>query len=450
MSAHNCQLAYGENLPLIASVQIPPFVPSGNIDPAPSVEEVAALCEAEQTPGVVNFAAAAEVDCPRLDQYNLFADLQDPTSEPNSSGFPYTLNTKLFSDYAVKYRVAYLPPNTQATYQTPSVTSPSATLNFPQGTIIAKTFSFLNGTEETDIETRLIIKRENNSGQTLWVGLPYIWQTDENGQRFATLEPAGSGTTPVSVAWSYTDPDTGRLQQGSTNNYRVPDRNQCIQCHQNRDLDGGTAPIGPRVPNLNRPYASESSIMTAQSEHEIAGQNQLAYLCQQGVVVGCPDNLGVAQNTQIATNIERLPKFNVPGDSGEISGSDEDIEARTRAWLEVNCQHCHNDNGFADNTGYYLDHYRPVNSSYGICKRPTATGREGSDGRNFDIVPGNADGSIIEFRISPDAQTPAARMPPVARSVVDVEGHALVREWINNVVRRDEEAYPGSSDCTAP
>jgi len=445
MNPHDCQARYGANLPPIQPIVIPPFEPSGNIDPAPTPEEVAALCEVEMQPGQVNFDAAP-VDCPRLDQYNLFADLDDPTSTPNSEGVPYVLNTKLFSDYAVKYRVAYMPPGSQATYSAPGANKPTATLEFPVGTIIAKTFSFpLNG-EETAVETRLLIKRLNSSDMVIWNGLPYIWQTDSGGNRFATLQPAG---TTVPASWDYEDVDTGIRHQGSTDSYLVPNANQCISCHANRDLEAGTAPIGPKVRNLNRPYESESLVVTDQSRHQIAGQNQIAYLCSTGRVAGCPQDLGVDTNTQVAENLDRLPKFNVAGDSGFTAGSDQDIEARTRAWLEVNCQHCHNPGGFAANTGYYLDKFRTVDTTYGICKGPTATGAEGSDGRSVDIRPGNANQSILEFRISPAADTPAARMPPIARSVVDTEAHALVRNWINNVVRVDETRYPGSSGCGA-
>ena len=38
-------------------------------------------------------------------------------------------------------------------------------------------------------------------------------------------------------------------------------------------------------------------------------------------------------------------------------------------------------------------------------------------------------------------------MPPLARSVVDVEAHALIQQWIDNVVVADESKYPGSTSC---
>ncbi|WP_420427950.1 parallel beta-helix domain-containing protein [Algiphilus sp.] len=444
MSPHDCETQYGANLPQIEPVVIPPFVPSGELDPAPSDEEVAALCNADVAPGEVNFAAAA-VNCPTLSQYHLFQDDEDPTSEPNGRGFPFVLNTKLFSDYSVKYRVAYLPPGETMTYTAPEATQPSGTLVFPTGTIIAKTFSFASDGSEDHIETRLLIKRDTSSGGTRWVGLPYIWRTKANGERVAELQMRGQNG--IQASWNFEDVNTGERLQGATDSYSVPTANQCLSCHANQDLEAGSAPIGPKVRNFNRPYASESMVVTDQSRHPIAGNNQIAWLCENGYMSGCPSDLGVDATSQIATNLGRLPKFNVPGDAGFPAGSDEDIEARTRAWLEVNCQHCHNPRGFAANTGYYLDVFRPVDTSYGICKGPTATGAEGSGGRTVDIKPMDADGSILPYRLGPEADTPAAQMPPIARSVVHTQAYDLIRNWINNVVVADDSRYPGSESC---
>jgi hypothetical protein len=94
--------------------------------------------------------------------------------------------------------------------------------------------------------------------------------------------------------------------------------------------------------------------------------------------------------------------------------------------------------------------FRPVDVNYGICKSPTATGAEGSGGRAVDIHPGDAAKSILEYRISADATTPAARMPPIARSVVDVAGHALVEQWIDDVVTEEYEDGGCASAVPAP
>src|SRR3546814_21102005 len=93
----------------------------------------------------------------------------------------------------------------------------------------------------------------------------------------------------------------------------------------------------------------------------------------------------VCSSDLIATKIERVPTFNKPGDAGFTAGSPQDVEARARSWLESNCQHCHNVSGFAASTGFYLDSLRKVDTTYGVCKRPTATGEEGSDRRRYYI-----------------------------------------------------------------
>ena len=445
LTPHRCQQAYGETLPKIESVEIPPFEPSGNFAPAPSEEEIARLCEADVAATEVNWGAT-KVNCPRLAQYNLFRDADDPTSQPNGGGFPFVLNTKLFSDYSVKYRVMFLPPGETATYQAPGAGKPAATIQFPVGTVIAKTFSFVDEQQapaEKPIETRLLIKRERNNGDSIWKGLPYVWQT-QDGEKIAKLDL--DGKDEIAASWDYQNVNTGEQLTGSTDGYSVPNANQCLSCHANRDRPAGSAPIGPKVRNINRAYESESPVVTDQGRHPIAGQNQIAWMCNNGKMNNCP-NLDLGTNGRIATNLNRIPKYNVSGDSGEPKGSDADIEDRTRAFLEANCQHCHNPDGFASNTGYYLDVFRRVDTSYGICKGPTATGAEGSGGRAVDVKPQSADGSILAYRIGPEADTPGAMMPPISRSVVHEEGHELIQNWINNVVVADNSQYPGSESC---
>jgi uncharacterized repeat protein (TIGR03806 family) len=445
MTAHNNDGNCGDPLTRILPVQFEEFIPS-EFDAAPTVAEIKALCEGGPGGNAINFAAG-EVDCPRLDQYNLFADAEDPRSSPNGRGVPYVLNSKLFSDYSTKYRVMFLPTDTKGTYLAPGAESTNATIVFPVGTILAKSFAFPenNGTTEKVAETRLLIKRSDSSGLIEWAPLEYQWFDKPEGGREALLNQSGA---TIATSWDYTDTESGELFSGSTAAYTLPNRGQCIQCHANADLESGAAPIGTKVRNINRSYMSDSPFDTDQANHQIRGQNQIKYLCDNDLLAGCPTILGSDLDTNNnATNLERVPKFNKPGDSGFVANSDEDIEARARAWLEINCAHCHNDQGFAANTGFYTDVYRMVDQSHGICKGPTAAGAEGSDGRRFDIVPAQSEASILEFRISPKAEGPAARMPPVGRSVVDVQGHALIKQWIDEVILQDEDKYPGSTAC---
>ena len=447
LGPHRCADAYGKNLEPLPPVVIPPFERSGDFDPAPSAEEVARLCT--NTPAAqVNFAAALRVNCPTLDQYQLFADDTDPRSLPNGRGVPFSLNTKLFSDYTVKYRTLFLPGDSTAIYRDASSGNANTGIDFPVGTIISKTFAVADEGNQTErpVETRLIIKRQTSKGKVYWVGLPYRWETD-NGVPVAKLA-LGGGTE--SISWNTTDVDSGETHVGSTNSYLIPNGNQCLSCHGREDGEPGAVPIGLKVRFLNKAYRPESDF--AATSHSIAGNNQIAYWCANGILSGCPADLGVDPQSQIATNLERIPAFNKPGDAGHAAGSDEDIEARARAWLEVNCQHCHNVRGFAASTGLYLDSLAPLHLpgnglKYGICKSPTATGSEGSGGRGVDIHPQNVANSILAFRIGSGATTPAARMPPLARSVVDTEALSLIENWIGNVVVADETRYQNSTAC---
>ena len=167
--------------------------------------------------------------------------------------------------------------------------------------------------------------------------------------------------------------------------------------------------------------------------------NQLQYWIDVGILSGTPE---LQISNGVATNIERLPHWNVPGDSGNTANSDADIESRVKAYLEVNCQHCHNDKGAASNTGYYLDHFREVDASYGICKKPTATGG-GSCGRQHVVVPGSANSSIVSCRLAAE-NDPQRMMPPIARSVAHDEATTLLDQWINQVV---DSSYTNGSAC---
>ena len=397
-----------------------PYVPDpsgGEARPDPAA--VAAACGGG-TAGQVNRAALA-YDCPRLDQYGLFADAADPTQNANGGGVPYELNSALFSDYSTKYRFLFIPPGQPATYRdrTASVT---ATLDFPVGTVIAKTFAFRKEDaggallSENVVETRLLIKRLKADGSTQWVGLPYVW-SGSGATRVAELKIEG-GT--ASVEYDYQDPDAGvknadgsrKRYTGATALYRVPAALNCLTCHAGDDREAGSAPIGPKARNLNR-------------DHDYAGVgtvNQLQHLKNLGLLSGLPAD---------PSTVDKLARWNVPGSTGQIADSASDVHGRTRAYLETNCMHCHNPSGAASNSGLSLDAYRTVNVQYGICKKPVAAGR-GSGGKRFDIIPRDAEGSILPYRLA--SVEAGVKMPPIARSVAHGEAVALVTLWVDTVL----------------
>jgi len=436
LEEHDCEKRFGKLLPSIKRVEIPPFERSGEIEPGLDEDYVNTLCEAPVSEGEINRAALA-VDCPLLKQYNLFEDEDNPRSMPHQDGVPFVVNTKLFADYSTKYRVLFLPPGEKAVYKDgQNGSAPNSTIEFPIGTVIAKTFAFTDESKGTErmIETRLLIKRPGQTGKGVWVGLPYIW--DEDG--VARLAMGGG---KFAVEWHYRDSDSNELMSGATESYSVPNASQCITCHGNDDQPSGSAPIAPKPRNLNRVYRPESKFMGNSGQGGFPQVNQLQDWVDRGLLTGMPELEIDARG--IAKNIERLPVWNLPGDGRYDAHSKKDVEERLRAYLEVNCQHCHNDKGAASNTGYYLDHFRNVGASYGICKKPTATGG-GSCGRTRIVVPGDSEKSIVTCRIEAEHDSPQRMMPPIARSVSHAGAVALLKEWINEVV---DKGYDNANFC---
>ena len=104
------------------------------------------------------------------------------------------------------------------------------------------------------------------------------------------------------------------------------------------------------------------------------------------------------------------------------------IEDRTRSYLDINCGHCHNPTGPADTSGMFLTRTTKDPLRLGVCKAPVAAG-QGTGGRPVGITPGMASESILLYRIN--SLDLGAMMPELGRSLVHIEGVALVEQWIS-------------------
>lgn len=312
----------------------------------------------------------------------------------------YELNTALFTDHAHKLRTLWLPPGTQAGYQA------DETFDFPVGTLITKTFYYpkaggtttalLRQTEDARadfaggaldlsklrlIETRVLVRREAG-----WVALPYVWNAE---QTEATLARTGD-----QLALELVD-DSGAHQRFT---YVVPNENQCAACHVPQHPTKQLQPIGPKARHLNR-----------ELDYPEGRENQLARLMRLGLLRGGP-----------ATPAE-MPRAAAWNDANAP------LAARARAYLDINCGHCHNARGPAANTALHLDAAAPEDRAMGLCK-PTVAAGKGTGGRLFGIVPGAPDDSVLLFRVA--STEGGVMMPELGRSSAHAEGVALLRQWI--------------------
>jgi uncharacterized repeat protein (TIGR03806 family) len=233
--------------------------------------------------------------------------------------------------------------------------------------VLVKSFGYPADFRKPDVDIRMIETRLLIHRASGWVTLPYVWDAD--GQD-ATLKRAG---TRMDVSWTHYD-GTPR-----TISYSVPNANQCRDCHER---DALVTPIGPKPRNLSLSFLKAVAVKPA----------------------------------------TRFPVWN-----DAKSGS---VNDRARAYLDVNCAHCHNRAGAASNSGLFLGYDEPSGASIGVGKGPVAAGR-GSGGFDHGVVPGHPERSILTYRMN--STDPGIAMPELGRATVHSEGVALVSQWIREM-----------------
>jgi uncharacterized repeat protein (TIGR03806 family) len=327
--------------------------------------------------GVRDNVIRAKTPPAKLSAYGLFTD--SAAKNPSPRVLPYTLNTALFSDYADKRRYVYVPEGQTIAYKA------DGAFEFPVGSVLVKTFEYHAKIGDTSgpvrtLETRLLVRTRDG-----WEGRPYIWNKEGTE---ATLTPVGG---PIDVQIRDASNKVMNIA------YRVPNQNQCKTCHLS---DGEISPIGPKAANLNRNYPYAGGVA-----------NQLTHWTQAGILSGAPDPATVPKNA----------------DFSNIALSS---EARARAWLDINCGHCHKPDGSASNTGLFLTATTTDPSQLGIGRRPVSAGR-GSGDFLFDVVPGKPEESILYHRIR--STEAGVAMPELGRSLVHEEAVAVIRNWIGEM-----------------
>jgi len=323
-------------------------------------------------------APVGEMPYERLSTYGFF---EGPLAEgrPQGGVIPYDVAAALWADGMGKSRYFALPAGTAATFD------PAEGWVFPPGTVIVKTFWSADDRREPDgprrvLETRLLIL-----GAEGWKGHTYVWN-DEQTDALRTV--AGTRLDVEAI-----DEEGAPLSI----EYVVPNTNQCANCHARDDVMHLLGPIGPQM---------KRTVRVDGEDHD-----QLEWLAERGLFDGPLEGA------------EAIDAFADPA-------GDAPVADRARAWLHANCAHCHRPGGGGGRSGLVLLEWEDDPSRYGVCKVPAAAG-PGTGGHAYDIVPGDADASILPFRIA--STDPAIKMPELPNRTPDPLGLALVREWISSM-----------------
>lgn len=331
-----------------------------------------------------------QVPYAKLSDYRFFeGDMK--VQNPALNVLPFKPVSSLFADYAHKKRFIWMPPGMKATYN-----SDGTALELPVGAALIKTFYYDNVQNVTPVgATRLVETRVMIRKATGWIFANYVWNA---AQTEAYFDLAGS-TTPIT--W---------IENGNTRNvnYRIPAEPQCIVCHKKKEMVNGVeqtffVPIGIKPQNLNFDYNYNGTSV-----------NQLAKWVQQGYLQS-GFSLPSAANSSV-----------------DYEDTSKPLELRARAYVDINCAHCHTDHRHCD--------YRPMRFAFsdsfnnqtnmGVCV-------DTQDMQDFPaflskiITPANLNKSMLYYRINTTDET--IRMPLHGRTLIHQEGVALVGAWINSL-----------------
>ncbi len=309
---------------------------------------------------------------PTLAATGAFSDLA--TLTPNPGIIPYKINVPFWSDDTIKSRWFSI-PDTNLTMDFEN----TAHWAFPASTVWIKHFEIDmeqgNPSTRRRLETRFLVKTDDNVyGATYrWTGPTAADLVPEEGMT-ENLQRTIAGS-PVSQQWTY------------------PSRGSCLSCHT---PEGGHA-LGFSTVQLNcdQVYGSET-------------ENQINALRDSGYF----------GNPASVPPVRSLPWL-APADDTTTS-----IEHRARSWLHANCSQCHHGSGIAN-----WDARISTNLSEADILDALLNDSKG-DAANRVIAPGDTDHSMILTRI---ATRGSGQMPPIATSVVDDSGVALVTNWINEL-----------------
>ncbi len=320
-----------------------------------------------------------------LSQTGLFASVAEHAPAPGV--LAYSINAEPWTDHAVAERLVAVP-------HTGSIQARGATWTFPQDAVLVKTLSLDmvpgDPSQRRRVETQIL-----HFDGLDWQPYTYQWSEDQTD---ATLV-ASDGAERV---FDVVDPHApgGRRQQ----TWRYASRAECQRCHNK----WSGPPLGFNTAQLDKQHGYSDRLAS-----------QLDTLAHVRLI-----------EKPIAP-AERRPLVD-PHDSAA------DLGDRARAYLHVNCSHCHRLHaGGAVLSKMSFD--LPLEETNMVGARPT----QGTFGIHAAqvIAPGDPFRSVLWYRM---AKLGNGRMPYLGSSEVDLAGLELIHAWIRQLPQESAADQTGS------
>ncbi len=331
----------------------------------------------------------------KLSETGIFESVQDHVV---AAGIvPYQVNAPLWSDGAAKERFIGLTDDNQIGFQN------TGGWDFPNGTVLVKTFSLplASGSQDrlTRIETRLMTRHE---GQ--WYGYSYEWNADQTD---ATLVEAAGKDVDFTLAELTAD------AQNQTQTWSYPSRSDCMVCHSR----AANYVLGLSVLQTNR-NVTRASEEVSQLEHFVS--LGLFQARDKDATTGVNTTDG-KRKFELPSPVDALPRLVDPDDES-LS-----LDNRARSYLHSNCAHCHVKEG-GGNSRFSVAFDAALSATGLVNETPSHDAFGIADAKL--VAPKDPQRSILLHRMMYRGR---GQMPPLSTSAVDHRAVDMIRGWIESL-----------------
>jgi uncharacterized repeat protein (TIGR03806 family) len=308
-----------------------------------------------------------------------------PAMLPTNGLIPYTPNTPLWSDSALKIRYVSVPNN--GGLDTPDQQIgffPTGGWTFPSGTVFVKTFELLTNLSDPDsirrLETRLLVRDTNGAVY----GVTYKWLPDNSD----AVLLSNSLTEAIQI----TNAGSSFIQ-----NWYYPSPADCLTCHTKVE----SYVLGVNTRQLN---GADTYPATGVTDNQLRTFNRLGLFYP-------------AFNEADITNFEQL---------SSVTNQNAPLVQRARSYLDANCAQCHQPGG----TGITFDaRYDTPLTNQNIINAVAAFSL-GYDNAKI-VAPSDIWRSVLYDRMN--TVNSAIKMPTLDRNTIDTNAVQVMAAWINSL-----------------